>query len=522
MGLWGRRVAFVVAALLVAAGCNDGNSGPSGDEAPPSRESELASGGETDARLPCLPADLFQFDDRAGAQTPAAAPRDAAIYFDVSLANVGYGAPELQQGYSSLPYRNLVSALFDLQQTGMNLELNGFAATLEPVTGPALTALARGDARCALRDAASCQRTDLRLPFEAIRSDLDRPSIIVSDLMFRDPDLFNPGPMNLSHTIRAAVAAGKSIGVIGIKAPFRGALYDMPGAVRVWEDARRVEGRRVFSPVRYMPIFVMIIGTNAEIDYFRRHIERHVFDGQRVEHEFSRFTPELLREAASLVQLTARGLEAPHLSPAFFIRPEGQAADLLQLRLDRRSLRELHAGQIRDQGAVQPGASPLRIRFPIDDKFWPGSALTGAVSVSVQAYQSWALRQNQTCQSEWEPLALPTLAGALGAARRDPQTGEGHATVNLDDEVWLNVDSRYIHLVHFSLSLDPEPGAAAAPEWMRQWSFEAADADRLRVAPPEFFPILNLSALGRILDREVREAARSEALGEGAVYLEIR
>lgn len=513
MGLWG-RVALIVAVSLFAAGCG---SSESGDE----------TGGESgdefgEASLSCLPEGIFRFEERTARQASTAAPRGVDIYFDVSLANVGYGAPELEQGYSSLPYRNLVSALFDLQQTGMDVELNGFAATLEPVEGPALTALARGEARCALREAASCQRTDLRLPFEAIRSDLDRPSIIVSDLMFRDPDLFNPGPMNLSHTIRAAVAAGKSIGVIGIKAPFRGALYDMPGAVRVWEDARRVEGRRVFSPVRYMPLFVMIIGTNAEIDYLRSHIARHVFDGQSVEHRFSRFTPELLRDAAALVQVAAPGMETPHLSPAFFIRPEGVGAELLQLRLDRRSLRELHAGQIREQGAVQPGASPLHIRFPIDDKFWEGSALTGAVRLSVQTYQSWSLRQNQTCQSDWEPLALPASAGALGAARRDPQTGQGHATVNLDDEVWLNVDSRYVHLVHFSLSLEPEPGAASAPEWMRQWSFEPADADRLRESPPEFFPILSLSSLGRILDREVREAARSEDLGEGAVYIEIR
>lgn len=502
---WG-RVALIAAASLVAVSCNERQ----GDS--PAAASDT-----------CLPSGLFQFDDRSAGAPSASSPREAAIYFDVSLANVGYGAPELQQGYNSLPYRNLVSALLDLRQTGMNVDLNGFAASLEPVADDALIALARGEARCALRNAPSCQRTDLRLPFEAIRSDLERPSIIVSDLMFRDPDIFNPGPMNLSHTIREAVAAGRSIGLIGIQAPFRGALYDMPGTVRVWEDARRVEGRRVFSPVRYMPIFVMIIGTNAEIDYFRRHIARHVLDGLDGDHhQFTRFTPELLRDAAAPVQLTAPGLEAAHLSPAFFIRPEGLGAELLQLRLDRRRLRELHAGQIREQGAVRAGEAPLQVSFPIDDRFWDGSALTGAPRLSGSAYQSMSLRQDQTCQSSWETLPLPASAGALGAARRDPQTGQGHATLNLDDEFWLNVDSRFVHLVHFTVSVEPDPGAAAAPDWMRAWSFEDSDADRLREAPPEFFPILGLAALGRLLDREVREAARPEEIGEGAVYVEIR
>ncbi|MCC5995856.1 MAG: hypothetical protein JJU18_05745 [Oceanicaulis sp.] len=510
------RWALTLIVILGIAGAGAGCT-PAGSDADQLNVADVSASGPY-----CLPEGVFEHAAPMGPAAPSAAPDQVSIYFDVSLANIGYGAPELQHGYASLPYRNLVSALFALERGGMDVALNGFAAALEPISQDALVALARGEARCALSQASMCQRTNLSLPFEAINDRANGPSIIVSDMMFRDPDVFNPGPLSLSHTIRTVIASGQSVGLIGIKAPFRGALYDMPGEPSVWEDARRVDGRRVFSPVRYMPLFIMIIGSNSEIEYLRNHFARSVFEQQAVEHHFSLFSARARRLEPIIAQARAPGADLDFLSPSFFIQPSGVARDVLQLRLDRRRLREFHAEQVRQAGEHAPGEGPLEIRFPVDALLWPGARLGGDFEVEVEVFQSRTARTRQTCDDGWDRVMTSLPGSALGEARYDASAGEGLLRVYLDHEAWLEADSRFIHLARVSVRAQPDRASPAAPDWIEAWSFEADSIPSLRASPPEFFPVLNVAALARMLDREARESAIDEALAESAVYIEIR
>lgn len=292
--------------------------------------------------------------------------------------------------------------------------------------------------------------------------------IIVSDLWLSTSAFQGSTEVALGGPMRRILAgkngqAPRSIAVIGLRAPYQGPIYEVPG-IGTHRGARE------------RPLFVVLIGSRREIlSAYRALIEARspAFADERV--RFSWFGPEPANDWLGdmrNVKLTGSTLPAP-----VFSAPE---MPLLQVEASLADLKSGRAGLSLD---VDPAKSII-----------PGAVWEGAPSGFTRVWR----RASTGCGAgAWE--AAPPLRGAWRPF--ETEDGRPSARFVLDQGSAADLLPGHTYLISGSYTTRTVNPNSEAAKWMREWGVSPENAPALARRNPSFFPALNLAELAEILEK---------------------
>jgi len=416
----------------------------------------------------CLPPGLPQ---------PAPAPRQLPIdvYFDGSQSMSGFAEP----GPSAVrPLGDLLRLLAD---QGAPVRYHAFGKAIADLT-PARAALYD---RPQVYNCKACDNQESWIDdvLRAVaRAPADRLSIVVTDLWL-DNHAFHGslqvafgGPLAKLIVPAPGAAAVPALAVLGIRAPYRGRIYDLPGG-----GSPRFDGER--------PLFVLIAGPEREVAALRAML--------RDSHSPA-FNADHLREAVFTAGGTAR-LATPPVPVGGGVTTAGPlagAADVAHYRFDR--------------------ALAARQRGAIAGRYAPGLAVTpGEVwrGPPAAASRVWVMGDAgalaRCAPGAWR--ALPPLRGSWRVGGPGAG-GNGSGAFRFDATNSAAMSAGEAYLVAGSIGT----AALATPnpdtQWLRDWSLPA-DAAGFAASRPRLFKTLGLADLATLMEADVTRATpRGRAL----------
>lgn len=322
---------------------------------------------------------------------------------------------------------------------------------------------------------ADCDNQESRLDDVLARIADDRApglKVIVSDLWLSTTAFKGSTEVAIGGPLRRILSGqnGKdqrSIGVIGIRAPYSGPVYEVPN-VGTHRGARE------------RPLFVVLVGTRKEILSAYRALTRAgspAFAENRI--NFTWFGPEPaadwmedLRDA----RLTGSAIPAP-----VFSQPE---TPVRQIEV---SIKDLQAGKAGLTVAIDPATRVL-----------PGAVWEGEPNGFARVWR----RKGKGCGSgAWE--AMPDLNGAWRVATDD--NGKTTATFVLDARAAAELLPGHTYLIGASYTTRTVKANSDAAHWMREWSVSPEQASAVSARNPAFFPALNLAELASILEQSTQD-----------------
>lgn len=296
-------------------------------------------------------------------------------------------------------------------------------------------------------------------------------SLIVTDLWLDNKAFAGSPQVALGQPLRAALQQDRAIGVIGISAPFKGAVYDVPGV-------------GTYRGATSLPLYVIAVGREGDVAAFHEALEQSGGPSFRPDRmNFSLFSAA---PHSSLVagQLKAVGAGVSQ-QPSIGVDPiSGVAQYLLE-----QGLADGQGGRLgRTFNAAQLGKG----------RVWQG--------VQAERTNVWRVVDRDALRScskgAWQ--ALSPIEGIWKARGSD-----GSATFSFGGEIAKRLrpgNVYYLETRYGSNSLAvPNP----ANRWLREWSLEEANASAL-VEEGGPFKTLNLGDLTTILEKEL-----ARQLGDG-------
>jgi hypothetical protein len=453
--------------LLSATGCKKADRVGAGLECFP-KDAALWVAGETQPS---------SFEGRRDAGGPV------TVYVDASGSMVGYldGATD-----SERPFHDLVATLPTMFASGGTtpVSFRSFGTRIREVGAGQHTQLVeRGYYSCANRSRADCDNQDTRLDlvFGEIQGQPDQLSIIVTDMWFSDPASVTTGLVPLAQPLEEILASGRSVAVYGIRAPFRGNIYDLPGGATA-----PLSGHR--------PLLVLAVGPDDRVRRFSEQLSRSPssqlargFSDGSVHQSVFTLNPAVgsTRSAEPL----GSG-EDPRVRQAqVFEAIEG--VQVQQFRIDRtRANRE----------PEEPLPLPAWTG-PDDQAFMPNAVWRGPLSTRLLVWN----RSGQQCVPEdWDEPTITSLgwSEAPGSARR----------FTLDPGAFVGEFRRpgtYLVTAQVARTSLNEPNEANG--WLREWSFGAHQGlDAARAENGRFFRTLHLAEFARLLENSLADAAERD------------
>lgn len=418
-------------------------------------------------------------DTAAAALRPAATahPGPMNVYWDGSESIAGYidGATQSVRALGDL--QPLLAAHAQAERTPVRWFR--FGQTVTPVASGQDLASSRLY-RCAGQ--AGCDNLESRIDVVLARmAAREGPGldVLVSDMWLSNSAFRGSAEIALGQPIRSLLARGKSIGVVGIRAPYSGPVYDVPG-VRTHRGARE------------RPLYVILVGSRIEVLGAYRRLSRSGSPALAADRtKFALFTPEPTNVWAGAIPFEASGdVRALRLV-------DGQHADALpQFRVSLESLRS--------------GRSTLRARIPVGVNAVPGAYWRGSLGGRTRVW-----RRSGACgDSAW--TSEPPLSGSLA------MTDDGGATFSLTGDSAANLVPGGDYLIQADLTTRTLAPGGAETRWMRDWSVSPERAAAVSASRPDFFPTLGLAALADQLEAGVRETAPAEGLPLTTVAIVVR
>lgn len=420
--------------------------------------------------------------DRPVSRSPA-----MDIYVDVSGSMPGYGSPELVDGYTTLPYRSLIGALLDFP----DIETFGFANEIGEATPVSLAQLARGvPGACP-----TCGRTETHLNslFRHIAENRSSGvAAVVTDLWLANTDILGNGARTYIDPIEAILASGQAIGVVGIRAPYQGPIYDMP------------DGGSFNGAYQYRPIFVLLVGEPGEVTQIFEDVQRGVLIDEAPENwSYTLYTSDLVAPGRPS---RLRFEPMPGIAGRErLINFEGVED---QFRIDGRALDR--AGREASTSGTDVSAG-ISIGFDPTGLSYPESALQPQV---VYETRSEGLAETSlACHATaWFPALEGTDTVTVSGTQPVYDIGRGELQA---------LPRGLLYGVRFQIRsgaghLDPQEDA-----WLESWSFSAVAAPEIRATDPEFFPVLNLTQFRRVLRDATLRSVVDEPIADGAFFYTV-
>lgn len=448
----------------------------------------LAGCGSADEMVPasCLPGQAPAADVGPGAVNAL------GVYLDVSQSSTNFG-----RGEGESAYRDLIAWLLDLRMEFAEARTYGFAERIAEIDEDVFVRAARGE----VNPCRDCGFRESRL--DDVLSELAAPdsraslNVVITDLWLDNSELIGSARLALQGPIRATLADGRAIGILGVAAPYAGQVYDVPNPA----GGSTIPAGRV----RQRPVFALLVGLPAQVAALQQRIAREVFlngggDAGEEQH-FSLFTPTLVPEGPVEHRLAPRG---PAVRRAYVLAIEG--ANVPGFLIDRRAVDPLA------EDGVEPGADLLAPIVHADARV-PSPATYGL------GVETWTLvppEPSAACDADgWvaldvgEALAIVTDAGV-------PAVG-----LDVSHPDLLAVRPGEIAFVRYRVTAGMLEGDGPGTAWLDEWSFEADDAPALAADPPPLFPALNLAEFGRILEIAMGEQVAGEIVARGGILLSV-
>ncbi len=319
----------------------------------------------------------------------------------------------------------------------------------------------------------------------AAKSNPRELTIIVTDLWLTNTELAASLTVTLNLRFASLFQQGRSIGIVGIAAPYKGPVYDMPwGGTYLGATSR--------------PLFVVLIGPAPLEKAYLDAIEAYsaarsaAFNPAHVHH--SLFTGNPFVGTATLDARVMPTIVSDGFQPsAILTNPD--FAHIQQFRLERSELLQRDPRQPR---AMAVGTLVISART------LPGSVWSGSLAPSTRV---WMLRDQDAVDSDtcnattWTPFGTAPLnwpGAPETATRRQMSFSPGNDLISLP--------AGHTYFIATYLERTDVAAPNVANDWMRQWSFDLADHDSLIRRHPTFFPALNLSATASVLEATLQQA----------------
>ncbi len=470
MSRWrlGWRRACGLLALAAASGLAAGCDGPS---------------------APCLPPEAALLASPPAATTSAdVGPVDVYVDGSGSMAGFIRGATAVDR-----PLQDLVARLpwiaGGLQRPAA---YTLFGRDLHPLPAGREDLLASDAPYACHAPALPCDNQETRLDRVLARikaQPADHLAVVVTDLFLTGQDL-SAGPAALSGPLSDMLASGRAIGVVGVRAPYAGPVYDIPNAPP-------------FAGATSHPLFVVLVGPVERVVAFHERLGRlgGGFSGRGGGWSLFTLHPLAPKTAGARPLAVTPGAalaEAPVLPPR-------AGLDVQQLVLRRgAALRSLARGG--EAGEAAFTAHPA-------DEARPGAVWSGALEPVVRLWR--ARSAAAVChKGAWTAVGrLPTGWSVDGPAPR---------FVLRPAEAAAHLPPGGVYLLAASLERPRLETPNPADRWMRDWSFDASSAPAVLARRPAFFPTLNLGETADLLEEALDQASSRAPASAGGFAAVVR
>lgn len=443
------RMSLVACAVLALQACG---SEPSGDD-----------GQVETAAATCLPA------NSSLANSPAEQVKRAsklALYIDQSQSMSGFN-----QGASRSvrAIGDLLTLIVDRASDYDEARFHVFGKSISEI--PATEVASYGGT--VPYNCRNCDNQESRLDAvlnAALASGDDTVSLILTDLWLDNASLTSSPEIALGQPLRKALQNGISVGVIGVMAPFNGAVYDVPG-VGTYRGAKE------------LPLYVLAIGPEEDIANFQITLRQSggpAFAAGRMHYSLFSKEPNNPNIPGRL-----KAIGAGATNSLFNESPTLRQIDQYTLDIDVAKAQNGRLGKTVDLNGT------LR-----DGLVWRGEL--------AEYTNAWRLNTDAdlgACgSSTWTKLD-----GIKGLWELRPD-GES-ATFSFGEGIQrqLRPGNTYYLETHVGSTELAVPNAAN--DWMRKWSLDETNAPQLVDEGATTFKTLNLGDLTTILENELRRAA---------------
>lgn len=406
------------------------------------------------------------------AARPAKAPpeppplRSLQVYIDGSQSMAGYVRPGLGIANPMADLLRLLSRYGDGQSVPAT-----FAAFGREIVEIDPAAAVDRYSREATYTCAGCDKNESRIDnvLEAsARAHGDSLTLIVTDLWLDNQSFAGSPEVALGGPLQDTLRQGRAIGVIGLSAPFNGAVYGVPGV-----GTHKLAGER--------PLFLIALGNPSDVLRLKEALftsQSPIFAKERS--HFTLYTTQWNVPVVGHRSVSAQGGGVQ--------RDNVLGPDALP-----------RVPQFKIEGSVAAGQQGrVAVAVNQDAAFPEGLVWKGPVRATTRVWQLSSDAELEICAagtwremgglpSTWQKPLKPTepprfLLGAEAAGTLPP----GNAYYILG-EVGTS-----------SLSV-PNPDSA----WLREWSLAADDAATFTAGAPTNFKALNLASLAALMDQEV-------------------
>ena len=409
------------------------------------------------ANAACLPPGAFD-------PAPTSANGPMHVYWDGSLSMLGY-----VEGQSTTvrPLGDAQILLHDFAQ-GRNLRQDWFKFGAQ-ITG------VRDPGTLATKDSFTCQgrrgcdnrqsRMDSVLGAMAA-SDPSSLNVMVTDLWLDDASFTGSPQVALGGPLRTLLRQGRSIALVGVRAPYAGPVYDLPSKSRYMGASER-------------PLFVLLVGPRAMVMGAYAALAKSGSPS---------FTPERTR-----FSLFTAAPAQTWLGSASGVHASGAAA-LPTTVLPAEAVGGLPQYRFRMAAATKSGGA---ISAQVDgaSRVLPGAVWTGPLTAATKVYLLDDEHGLERCAATaWR--AFPALRGAW---RQTPGSASA-ATFTFDARTAAGIVPGRDYLVVATLGAKTVTRPNPADAWIRDWGFAPDDEQAYVAKKPKFFKTLNLGDVASLLE----------------------
>lgn len=427
----------------------------------------------------CLPADMSSGGSPAAAagQTPT---KSVQVFIDGSASMGGYLRASTQSIRPHGDFLSVVGTFSAAKKISANYFR--FGARIAPIPGQAIGASAY--ATPAPYSCRGCDNQESRID-EVLRVASQAPAgrltLVVTDMWLSDSAFPGSAQVALGGPLAEILRQGKSVGIIGIRAPYTGPIFDL-------------KSRYAGSTER--PLFILAIGSEAEVSAFYTALTQSGSPSFRQDRlRFSLFSAGSGNPWRTNAQLGPVGAGVLQTT----VLPNLLLPSVRQFRWAPGK-----GGRIEGMVDAARGAAPGAV--------WSGK-LTGSTRV-------WLLKEPgglKSCKpGTWQPYA------PLKAAWRTVPGKSTQAQFSLGaaSGAGLVPGKTYLVVGYLGASTLDTPNPADA--WMREWSFEEAEERALVAKRPKFFKVLHLGDLAGILEGAVDRAKPPSGRIQAATAFVVR
>lgn len=405
---------------------------------------------------PCLPPTV------AGEAAAAPQAGRAQVYIDRSQSMSGYVDPQLGRSQALADLLRLLER--QLPTIVASAEYRAFGAEVGEPLPPNELALFSAPAAYNCR-ACDNQESHIDTVLDAIaRAPANAMHLVVTDLWLDNRSFRGSDEVALGEPLREILRSGRTIGLVGIRAPFRGPVYNVPG-VGTYRDAQE------------RPLFLVMVGPPESLALVHRRL---------AESQSPALAPDRLR-----FSLYGAAASDPPREPGVAARGRG-AAPFVVIRAA--NFREEPQFRLALDHAEQ-GRGALEGTFgwapQVQSTVWQGDL--------IERTRVWRL-QGEDMLGECRAGTWVELPSLRGTWRPADEAGRFRFSVDhrLGDR--LTAPGTYYLLAELGVRGLTVPNPQTS--WMEEWSLSPGDAAAFVQQRPAAFKALNLGRFRTILDEE--------------------